>query len=229
MLSEKIPVPLLQKSISPRRVLIVDDHPILRHGVAQTLGAEPDLRVGAEANGSGEALVALRTEPMDLAIVDVCLVGTNGIELIKQIRGEHPHLPILVLSMHDEALYALRALRAGAAGYIMKREAPERLIEAVRKVLSGQIYVSTAVSQQLAQAPLAPPSDGPRIDLLTDRELEVLHLVGEAQNTRQIARHLNLSVKTIESHRLNIKDKLVLRSPHDLIRFAVEWVRAQTG
>jgi DNA-binding NarL/FixJ family response regulator len=214
-------------SIAPKHsVLVVDDHPIIRHGVCQTLGLEPDLQVVAEASSATEALDALRTFSADLAVIDVSLNGTNGIELIKQIRNEHPRLPILVLSMHDESLYALRAVRAGAGGYIMKREAPDLLLTAVRKVLGGEVYLSPALERRARPAEEPAPAANP-IDALSDRELEVLDLVGQGHHTRDIAQRLALSAKTIETHRLNMKDKLGLKTAPELIRYAVNWVRSQ--
>lgn len=214
-------------SITPKHsVLVVDDHPIIRHGVCQTLGHEPDLQVVAEASSATEALEALRTFSADLAVIDVSLNGTNGIELIKQIRNEHPRLPILVLSMHDESLYALRAVRAGAGGYIMKREAPDLLLTAVRKVLGGEVYLSPALERSARPAEEPAPAANP-IDALSDRELEVLDLVGQGHHTRDIAQRLDLSSKTIETHRLNMKDKLGLKTAPELIRYAVNWVRSQ--
>ena len=214
-------------SIAPKHsVLVVDDHPIIRHGVCQTLGLEPDLQVVAEASSATEALDALRTFSADLAVIDVSLNGTNGIELIKQIRNEHPRLPILVLSMHDESLYALRAVRAGAGGYIMKREAPDLLLTAVRKVLGGEVYLSPALERRARPAEEPAPAANP-IDTLSDRELEVLDLVGQGHHTRDIAQRLALSAKTIETHRLNMKDKLGLKTAPELIRYAVNWVRSQ--
>jgi DNA-binding NarL/FixJ family response regulator len=214
-------------SITPKHsVLVVDDHPIIRHGVCQTLGLEPDLQVVAEASSATEALDALRTFSADLAVIDVSLNGTNGIELIKQIRNEHPRLPILVLSMHDESLYALRAVRAGAGGYIMKREAPDLLLTAVRKVLGGEVYLSPALERRARPAEEPAAAANP-IDALSDRELEVLDLVGQGHHTRDIAQRLDLSSKTIETHRLNMKDKLGLKTAPELIRYAVNWVRSQ--
>ncbi len=212
---------------SLRQVVIVDDHPIIRHGVAQTIRLEPDLVVGGEASSAAEALTILRSIHADLAVIDVSLNGTNGIELIKQIRSEHPNLPILVLSMHDESLYALRAIRAGAGGYIMKREAPEKLLTAVRKVLAGEIYMNESQHTGFLTAPTPQAKTAAVIDTLTDREIEVLQLVGQGHGTREIAVRLNLSAKTIETHRLNMKDKLDLKSAPELIRFAVNWVRGQ--
>ncbi len=212
-----------------RRVLIVDDHPIIRHGVAQTIGLEPDLEVSGQASSAAEALAILREGPTDLAVVDISLGGTNGIELTKLIRGEYPALPVLVLSMHDEDLYAMRALRAGAGGYIMKREAPHLLLTAVRTVLGGGTYASPHVTARMEQPEAEDEAPGTPIESLTDRELEVLQLVGEGHSTREIASRLSLSAKTIETHRLNMKDKLALNTAPELIRYAVNWVRAQTG
>lgn len=208
-----------QASNKKKRVFIVDDHPVIRHGLAQTFSTTQDLEPAGEAASSSEAIGQLRACRADLVLVDISLAGTNGIELTKQIRAEHPQLPILILSMHEASLYAGRAQRAGANGYLMKRTGPEELLRAVRALVSGVSYTS----------PQAGPGPGPALEELTDRELEVLQLVGEGQSTREIAARLNLSNKTIETHRLNLKEKLRLKSAPELVRYAVDWVRTQHG
>jgi len=208
------------------RVLIVDDHPIVRQGLVQLLNCEPDFMVCGEAADARKALSAIVETKPDVGIVDITLHGTNGIELIKNIVAQWPNFPVLVLSMHDESLYAERALRAGAKGYVMKQEAPEKLTEALRRILNGQIYVSEKLSNKMMHRAI----DGKNLENtspvanLSDRELEVLQLIGQGHGTRQIAEDLSLSVKTIESHRAHIKEKLNLKTAPEMVRFAVQWV-----
>lgn len=208
-----------------RKIMVVDDHPIFRMGIVKLLEDQGDLSVCGEVASAIEALSALRDRPCDAVIVDISLPGANGIELIKQIKAEHPTIPILIMSMHDESLYALRALRSGALGYVMKREGPEAIVEALRKVLSGQICVSSSFGEQLIfkMARGQETGNGSPIDALSDRELEVLHLVGQGQSSQQIATSLHLSVKTIESHRLHIKEKLGFKNAAEMVRFAMDW------
>ena len=207
-----------------RRILVVDDHPIVRLGVRQMVAAEPDLSVWCEADTAEAALQAIRRDRCDLAIVDLSLGTVSGLELIRQLHEAAPDLPVLVLSMHDEALFAERALRAGARGYIMKKEAIGGLIGAVRQVLAGKIYVSEQISQRLlgqlggdVSAPVG------RLGGLTDRELEVFELVGRGLSTADIAKRLGVSAKTIETYRSNIKTKLRLRDAKELLRYATSW------
>ncbi len=212
-----------------RGIMVVDDHPLFRKGVIQMLSQEPDLEVRAEAESSPAALAALRKTPVDLAIVDIGLHGsTNGIELTKSLKAEHPNLPVLVLSMHDESLYAERALRAGANGYLMKREALDSVIAAVRTVLNGDIYVSDTMSKRMIadHIGVSGQTRSP-IEKLTDRELEVLQLIGEGSEVREIALKLHLSAKTVEAHRAHIKEKLDLKNAREVARFAVQWVDSQ--
>lgn len=212
-----------------RGILVVDDHPLFRKGVVQMLSSEDDLEVRAEAETSPAALEALRRTPVDLAIVDIGLHGsTNGIELTKSIKAEHPALPILVLSMHDESLYADRALRAGASGYLMKREALDSVISAVRTVLSGEIFVSPAMQKRMIAAHIG-AGGHPRsaVEKLTDRELEVLQLIGEGNDVRDIAAKLHLSAKTVEAHRAHIKEKMNFANAREVARFATTWVNSQ--
>ena len=208
------------------KVLIVDDHPIVRQGLAQLLNGEADFMVCGEADNARKAMAAITDLRPDLAIVDITLQGTNGIELIKNIVAQWPELPILVLSMHDESLYAERALRAGAKGYVMKQEATEKLTGALRRILNGQIYVSEKLADKMMRKAIDGKSvqDTSPVAVLSDRELEVLQLIGQGHGTRQIAEDLNLSVKTIESHRAHIKEKLNLKTAPEMVRFAVQWV-----
>lgn len=220
----------VQSIAAKATLLIVDDHPVVRQGLAQLIDRQGDLQVGGEAEDAEAAMALLRRQAFDAAIVDLSLPGVSGIELIKQILVEQPAMPVLVLSMHDEQFYAERALRAGARGYIMKQEAIERVIEAVRRVLRGELYVSRAVADKLLHKLVA--GDGSTIaspvEQLSDRELEVFQLLGQGYGTRQVAEMLHLSVKTIESYRANIKDKLKLRNAAELVQHAVQWVQAST-
>ncbi len=214
-----------------KRVLVVDDHPLFRKGVVQLLSDEPDLEVTAEASNNNEALGAVRKHRLDLAVVDIGLEGsTNGIELTKNIRAEKPQLPVLVLSMHDETLFAERALRAGARGYVMKREALDHFIGAVRTVLQGEIYISAAMSKRMLFAHLhgSTGEGSSPVDRLTDRELEVLQLIGNGREVREIAEQLHLSTKTVEAHRAHIKEKLDLNNAREVVRFATRWVSQGT-
>ena len=210
------------------RVLIVDDHPMVRQGLVQLLSCEPDLMVCAQAGDARKAMAAIAETKPDLGIVDIMLQGTNGIELIKNIVAQWPDFPILVLSMHDESLYAERALHAGAKGYWMKQEAQEKLMEALRRILNKQIYVSENLSDWMMHRAIdgkARQGHSP-VANLSDREMEVLQLIGQGRGTRQIAEDLCLSVKTIESHRAHIKEKLNLKTASEMVRFAVQWVSA---
>jgi DNA-binding NarL/FixJ family response regulator len=206
------------------RILVVDDHPILRLGIRQMLATEPDLEVCAEADSADAAKQSIASTHPDLAIIDLSLAQGAGLELIHWLRESVPNLLMLVLSMHDEALFAERVLRAGARGYIMKREAITGLVGAIRQVLSGRIYVSEAMAQavleRLGHEATAP---GNPLTALTDRELQVFDLIGRGVSTGGIAEQLGVSIKTIETYRSNIKTKLNLRDATDLIRFAATW------
>jgi DNA-binding NarL/FixJ family response regulator len=222
--------PSSEQSNPPRwNVYVVDDHPIFRHGIVQLINTEPDFFVCGEASSAPQAISALRTLVADVVVLDVSLQGTNGIELLKHIRAEHQDLPVLMLSMHDEKHYALRALRAGASGYIMKREDVEVFLSALRRVVAGEVVVSPAFGQELIYRVVSSgnsPDESP-INVLTDREVEVLQLIGEGRSSREISTILNLSVKTIESHRLHMKEKLRLKNAAELVRFAADWVTQQ--
>jgi DNA-binding NarL/FixJ family response regulator len=211
-----------------KRILVVDDHPMMRQGLAQLINNEPDLAVCWEADNAAQALGLVSAHQPDLVLADISLPGKNGLELIKDIRALSPGAPILVVSMHDESLYAERALRAGARGYIMKQEGGKKLMTAIRQVLNGQIYVSEKMSARILEtfsgrrAEFASP-----MEKLSDREFEVFQLIGQGKGTRDIAEQLHLSVKTVEVHRANIKEKLKLKSATDLVREAVRWAEAQ--
>lgn len=215
--------------IAKKRILLVDDHPIFRHGLEDLLMKQDDLMICGHADSAPAALEGMRNLHPDLAIVDVSINGTNGIELVKQMKAEVPYLAILVLSMHDESLYALRALKAGALGYVMKAEALQHVINAVRRVLDGRIFVSPRFSEQLIfKVVHGSETDAPSpVDRLSDRELEVLMMLGKGHNTKSIAKELHLSVKTIETHRAHIKEKLGFMDASEMVRFAIDWVTHQ--
>jgi len=204
----------------------VDDHPIVRHGLAELIGRQPDLELCGEAPDASEALRQVETTRPDLAIIDISLDGDNGIELIKQIKALYPGVKMLVSSIHDETTFAPRVLRAGAHGYICKREAIRNVIDAIRHVLRGEIYLSTRMATRLLhRAALGEPLDQDPIGSLSDRELEVFEMIGEGLNTQQIARKLRLSPRTVETHRKKIKTKLSLQNSTQLSRCAFQWVQ----
>jgi DNA-binding NarL/FixJ family response regulator len=215
------------KKTNPKRILVVDDHPMMRQGLAQLINAEPDLTVGWEAGDAGQVLDMIAKHQPDLLIVDISLPGKNGLELIKDVHVLRPGALILVVSMHDEALYAERVLRAGARGYIMKQEGGKKLMGAIRRVLGGQIYVSEKISAKILENVTGRRAGSSTIENLSDREFEVFQLIGKGKGTRDIANHLHLSVKTVEVHRANIKEKLKLKSATDLVHHAVRWAEAE--
>lgn len=208
------------------RVLLIDDHPILRRGLAQLINQEADLMVCGEADEAPKAFDAVATMKPDVALVDISLKGGNGLELIKNIKARFPELPLLVLSMHDESLYAERALRAGSLGYVMKEVAIENVITAIRRVLAGEIFLSDKMKARLLNQYVSGrgKKPGSPIETLTDRELEVFRLIGEGRGTRQIAGDLHLSVRTVEAYREYIKDKLNLKNGTELVQHAFQWV-----
>lgn len=218
-----------QSQKAKKRILIVDDHPMMRQGLAQLIDNEPDLMACCEADTAGEGLNLVATKKPDLVIVDISLPGKNGLELIKDIRALSPEVLILVVSMHDETLYAERVLRAGGRGYIMKQEGGKKLMEAIRQVLNGQVYVSEKMSAKILEifSGRRGQTGSSPVERLSDREFEVFQLIGEGKGTRDIAGRLHLSVKTVEVHRANIKEKLELKTATDLVRYAVRWAEAQ--
>lgn len=211
-------------SPSKCKVFLVDDHPIVRRGLALFIEREPDLMVCGEAEDATSALHAIRDSAPDFVILDISLNGPDGLELLKTLRARYPNLPALVLSMHDESVYAERALRAGANGYIMKQEAGDKVITAIRHILGGDVYLSDRLTKQMLQQ-FVNGSISPRDPLakLSDRELEVFRLIGAGHATRQIADELHVSTKTVESYQAHIKEKLALRNARELVQYAVEW------
>ncbi len=219
------------KSKAPvRRVLIVDDHPMMRTGLAQLIGSEPDLKVVAEADNARQGLEAVSKQALDLVLLDISLPDKSGLELLKDIRAVRPELPVLVVSMHDELVFAERVLRAGGRGYIMKQEGGQKYLQAIRQVLAGQIYVSEKMSARILESLSGSQTEktgASPVQRLSDREFEVFQLIGQGLGTREIAQRLHLSVKTIEVHRINIKEKLAVKTATELVRFAVRWADAQ--
>jgi len=209
-----------------KRIVIVDDHPLFRKGLEELINSESSFAVCGEAGNAAEAMEIIRKLNPDLAIVDLSLPGANGIELIKNVRAEFSKLPILVLSMHDESLYALRALRAGAEGYVMKHEAMANVIQAIREVFDGRPYLSPAMAAQVITKFAHRESEGETdaVERLSDRELEILELIGKGKDVREIAKLLHLSPKTVETHRSHIKDKLDLKNSREVARFALQWL-----
>lgn len=212
-----------------KAILIVDDHPVMRRGLASLIESEPDLETCGEAASHHAALAAIRKRPPDLVIVDLVLEGSDGLELVKEIATRYPAIPALVLSMHDEAVYAERSLRAGARGYVAKQEMDDTVLGAIRQLLAGGTYMSDALQARLAAKFVAGrtlATDSP-LDALSDRELQVFRLIGQGRTTRQVAETLHLSIKTIESHREHIKNKLALETAAELAQRATQWV--ETG
>ncbi len=213
------------------RILIVDDHPITRQGIAALISQQPDLEVCGEADSAPRAIELVEKLRPRLVIADITLKSTNGIELTKNIKAQAPDVQVLILSMHDESLYAERALRAGATGYLMKHEASQKVVTAIQRMLHGDLYLSDKVKEKMlhrlvnhkAEAVVFP------IDTLSDREMEVFQLIGNGYSTRQIAAKLNLSVKTIDSYREHLKLKLSLESGSDLVRYAIQWVKSDSS
>ncbi len=213
-----------------RRVYLVDDHPIVRQGLIKLIEQEAGLEVCGEAGKVSEALAAIRELDPDVILVDISLEDSNGLELIKLIDDLGLQIPMLVLSMHDESLYAEHALRAGASGYVMKQAASNTLIQAIEKVMEGEIYVSKNMSSQMLKMAFRSSGEETRTgaERLSLRELEVFELIGRGNSTREIAEQLNLSVKTIETYRAHIKEKLQLRSGTELMQRAIHWVENES-
>jgi len=208
-----------------KTVLVVDDHPLMRQGLALLINQQQDMQVCGEAEEARAAMQAIAHLQPDIMILDISLSGPDGLELLKNIRVSHPDLPVLILSMHDEAIYAERALRARANGYIMKQEATEKVLIALRRILNGEVYLSDHMSNKMLQQHIggAPSMVQSRIASLSDRELEVFRLIGEGRATREIAEELHLSVKTVETYQAHIKEKFSLRSGRELIQHAIQW------
>jgi DNA-binding NarL/FixJ family response regulator len=214
---------------SRRRILLVDDHPMMRSGLAQMINLQPDLIICGEAGDAREAMLCIPSLKPDLAVVDISMEGKSGLELIKDVQAMHSGPPVLVMSMHDESLYAERALRAGASGYVMKKAGGEVVLQAIRHVLSGKTYVSEPMSAQIVNR-FAGAREGKHcspIQMLTDREFEVFKLIGEGCTTREVGARLNISPKTVDVYRQHLKEKLDLPNATSLVQHAVRWVETQ--
>lgn len=225
-----------EKKVKPskcpkKQVYLVDDHPIVRQGLIKLIGQEANLEVCGEAGSVSEAIDALKILGPDVILVDISLKNSNGLELIKIIADLGMQIPMLVLSMHDEALYAEHALRAGASGYVMKQAAANTLIQAIGKVLDGEIYVSKAISSQMLKRAFRGNNEDLRTGAgtLSLRELEVFELIGRGSSTREIAEQLHLSIKTIETYRAHIKEKLQLHSGTELVQHAIHWTETESN
>jgi DNA-binding NarL/FixJ family response regulator len=207
-----------------RNIMLVDDHPVMRNGLAQLIAQQPGLNVCGQFDDSARALEGVAALKPDLAIVDISLKGGSGLDLIKNIKSAHPEVSVLVLSLHEESLYAERALHAGASGYVMKQEPADRVLIAIRTVLNGGIHLSEKISSQVVHrlATAKKAAGGSFTERLSDRELEVFRLIGEGLGTRQIARQLRLSVKTVESHRAHLKEKFNLKTAPELVLMATQ-------
>jgi DNA-binding NarL/FixJ family response regulator len=207
-----------------KTVFVVDDHPLLRQGLALLINREPDLMVCGEAEEAQTAMTEIAAKKPDILIADISLNGPDGLDLLKNLRTQYPNLPVLILSMHDESIYAERALRARANGYIMKQEATEKVLVAVRRILGGDIYLSDRMANKLLHQYISgtSPDIKTQLSALSDRELEVFRLIGEGRGTRQIAEKLHLSIKTVETYQAHIKEKLSLQSGRELVQHAIQ-------
>jgi DNA-binding NarL/FixJ family response regulator len=208
--------------------LVVDDHPIFRQGLVALVGSDPHYEIIAEAGSVGEALDVLERRVPDMALVDISLLDQSGLELVKTIKASYPDVLILIISMHDETIYAERAIKAGARGYVMKQEAASVMLNAIRTVLSGKIYISAAMRDRLLESIFVTDEAKPTgVESLSDRELQVLELIGQGYGAAEIARMLNLSVKTVNVYREHLKEKLRIPDSGELRRFAVKWVQSR--
>ncbi len=219
----------LASSSIRRRVLIVDDHPIVRQGLKRMIEAEPDLEVCGEAATESQARCTIRELDPDIVIVDLALQEGDGLELVRDVHAHHPDVPMLVLSMHDETIYAERLLSEGASGYIMKQAAADQLLNALRTVLRGETYLSESLQHQLSARSVHAVGQSHPVERLSNRELQVLNLIGRGLSSRQIAAELGLSVKTIESHRQSVKRKLNLANNSQLVQYAINWFAGRRG
>ena len=212
-------------SETKKRVFLVDDHPVLRKGLVRLIDSKPGFSVCGEASTAVEAMTAIRELKPHLVVVDIGLPGASGIELTKTIQSEFTNIPVLILSMHEEALSATRALRAGATGYIVKQDAIDNIATALQDTLNGKRYLSSGIAEQFQQDGVEeePRSSHDLVDLLTDRELEIFELIGKGRDVREISKALNVSPKTIETHRTNIKEKLRLKNSRQVARVALQW------
>lgn len=217
-----------KKQTKKKQILIVDDHPIMRQGLSQLINHELNLQVCGEAEDAKTAMEMMGKLKPDLVLLDISLPDKNGIELIKDFRSRGFHAPVLVVSMHDESLYAERVLRAGGKGYIMKQEGGKNLTAAIQQILSGKVYVSESISAKILNAFSESGAKEQGMNLLSDRELQVFELMGLGKSTREISQQLHISVKTVEVHRMNIKKKLAIKTGTELVHRAVNWAKPQS-
>lgn len=211
-----------------RRFLVVDDHPVFRQGLVALIHSEPSFQVIAEAGSSAEALEGLRREQPEIALVDISLKNENGLDLVRTIRAEFPAVPVLIVSMHDEIVYAERAMKAGAKGMVMKHEPPSQVLEAIKTVLAGRVYLSESMRERLLDSMFSSSKEGQTaapLDRLSAREIEVLEYIGQGYGAAEIATILNIAVKTVHTHQEHLKEKLNLPSSAEIRRFAVQWYR----
>ncbi len=213
----------------PVTFLVVDDHPVFRQGLVALIKSDERYQVCGEAGTVAESLAALEKAVPDIALVDISLVGQNGLDLVKTLKATHPEVLVLIISMHDEVIYAERALKAGARGYVMKQEAASVMVDAIETVLSGKIYVSAIMRDRLLETMFSrrEETEAPSVERLSDRELEVLDLIGQGYGAAETAKVMNLSVKTVNAYSDHIKEKLQISNAGALRRFAVKWVQSR--
>lgn len=216
-----------KEATKKQKILVIDDHPIFREGISQLINEESDMEVIGKAQDGHEALDIIKKKCPDAVTLDMSLQGAHGLEVLKDLAAHCPEIPVLVVSMHDETIYAERALKSGAKGYIMKSEASEKVVDAIRQVIKNKIYLSDQMKDRMLEKQIrGVPQTEMSVSMLSDRELEVFELIGKGESTAKIAAQLHLSVKTIETYRANIKSKLGLEDNTELIKHAVQWVQA---
>jgi len=218
-----------KKNETKTQILLVDDHPVVRDGLTTIINHQRDLNVCGGADDAHEALKAISELKPDVVVADISLKNSDGIELTKSIKAKYPKLPVLVLSVHDESIYAERALRAGARAYLMKEVVSENIVKAIRSVLKGEIYVSDTISKKFLHKIAGDKAATTRtpVENLSDREFEIFHLIGEGYKASQIAKKLHLSVKTVETYRGRLKEKLNLDSAAELLQYAIKWTKSE--